>query len=368
MLSKTLAICCNISNFHNSKISSKKMEKKQETLKSRMYEFINKNPNLPKISIVAHFEAEGVPRPTIYALIRCYEQNEPVGRKKGSGRRPKIATKHTIHKLKKMFNNKSGCSQRRAARNIGCSQRYIGMMLKDSAHIKKRKKEKIPKRTLQQKEAARPKCRQISETYRGFDFILDDESYFTLSNSSLAGNDIYYTDNIENVPENVRYKKQAKFEKKVLVWLAISPRGMSEAFFVPSGLAINQHVYREECLQKRLLKFVRAHHAEGQFVFWPDLASSHYAKSVQVWLDEQNIDFVPKWMNPANLPEVRPIEDFWAYLKRLVYAENYEAKNEEDLIKRIKKCLKNIDLSFVHKLAAGTWTRVDRVRREGIRA
>ena len=88
-----------------------------------------------------------------------------------------------------------------------------------------------------------------------------------MSNSSLCENDIFYTDNIKNVPKNVRYKKKAKFEKKVLVWLAISPKGMSEAFFVPAGLAINQEVYREESLEKFLLKFVRAHHFKGHFVF-----------------------------------------------------------------------------------------------------
>ena len=316
------------------------MEKKQQNLKNQLYTFLKENPNLEKASVVKRFQAVGESRSTIYRLISDYEQNKPIGRKKSSGLRPKITTKHTIRKLKKMFNNRSGCSQRRAARVIGCSQPYIGKMLKFSTGIKKRKKEKIPDRTLQQQETARPKWRKLFEAYRKFDFILDDESYLTLSNSSLSENDIFYTDNIENVPKNVRYKKKAKFEKKVLVWLAILPKGTSEAFFVPAGLAINQDVYREECLEKRLLKFVRAHHSKGQFVFWPDLASSHYAKSVLTWLDQQNINFVPKWMNPANLPEVRSIEDFWAYLKRLVYAENYQAKTVEELTARIKKCLK----------------------------
>ncbi len=197
---------------------------------------------------------------------------------------------------------------------------------------------------------------------------MDDESYFTLSNSTLAGNESFYTDDIENVPENVRYKKQAKFEKKVMVWEAISPKGMTDAYYVPAGLAINQHVYREECLRKRLLTFIKTKHSANKFVFWPDLASSHYAKSVQNWLDEHNIEYVPRHLNPANLPEARPIEDFWAYLKSLVYAEDYQAKTIPELIARIKKCLKKVDLNFVQRLAADTYHRLDRVRREGIKA
>jgi len=73
-------------------------------------------------------------------------------------------------------------------------------------------------------------------------------------------------------------------------------------------------------------------------------------------------------INPPNLPEVRPIEDFWAYLKQMVYAGNYQAKTVEELTDRIKKCIKNIDLNFVQKLMSGTWKRLSHVSRYGIKA
>ena len=47
--------------------------------------------------------------------------------------------------------------------------------------------------------------------------------------------------------------------------------------------------------------------------------------------------------NPANLPEVRPIEDFWSVLKVKVYENNWEAKSLHQLEVRIKKCLKEVD-------------------------
>ena len=47
--------------------------------------------------------------------------------------------------------------------------------------------------------------------------------------------------------------------------------------------------------------------------------------------------------NPANLPEVRPIEDFWSILKAKVYENNWEAKTLHQLEVRIKKCLKEVD-------------------------
>ena len=86
-------------------------------------------------------------------------------------------------------------------------------------------------------------------------------------------------------------------------------------------MAINPEVYLNECIIKRLVPFINKYHSNGNYVFWADLALSHYAYSVTDWLEEQNIPFVPKDMNPANLPEARPIEDFWAILNREVYMD-----------------------------------------------
>jgi hypothetical protein len=339
-----------------------------QNLKKRVYEFIELNHSMEKVQIWEHFKLENAAKATIYRHISSWQQNKPVGRKIGTGRPTKIATKANIRKISKMFNNRSGCSQNKAARKIGCSQQYISKILKTRTGIVKRKKQKIPNRSLQQKQVAPSKCRKMTRRYQNFNFILDDESYFTLSNSTLAGNDIFYTDNLEDVPEDARYKKQSKFEKKVLVWIAISPKGMSSAYFLPAGLAINQDVYLEECLKKHLLPFIRKYHVNDNYVFWPDLASSHYARKVTTWLEEQNIDFVPRDINPANLPEVRPIEDFWAYLKRKVYADNFQAKTVAELTVRIKSCLRKVDIPFVCNLAATAYKRLSKVSQEGIKA
>ena len=42
--------------------------------------------------------------------------------------------------------------------------------------------------------------------------------------------------------------------------------------------AVVQAEYQEECLEKILLPFLKEHHADEKYVFWPDKASSHYAK------------------------------------------------------------------------------------------
>ena len=66
-------------------------------------------------------------------------------------------------------------------------------------------------------------------------------------------------------------------------------RGFSEVF-VQS--AINQDMYLEECLVKRLKPFIDKYHSNGKYLFWSDLASAHYATKVLCWLVD-NVNYVP---------------------------------------------------------------------------
>ena len=56
------------------------------------------------------------------------------------------------------------------------------------------------------------------------------------------------------------------------MWVAISPDGMSKSYIVPSKMAVNQKVYLEAYLVKRLLPIIQKYHSTDQYVFWPDMA------------------------------------------------------------------------------------------------
>lgn len=340
---------------------------KQEQLRNRVYQFYEKNHELGKRFIVDHFMREGHAQSTLYRIIKRCDQGKKAAREKGSGLKPVFNTSANRQKLKRKMNNKKGVSLSKSASAIGCSKTTVHRILKSLPKpIKCYKRLKKPKRTALQLVLARPKCTRIYKKYAQHDFILDDEAFFTFANTTLSGNDTFYSDDPKNAPDNVQHYHKSKFEQKLMCWIAISRKGVSQLYIVPSGQAVNQTVYLEECLKKRLKPFIDKYHRDTQYVFWPDLASSHYAASVIAWLEAEGISYMPKLMNPANLTEVRPIEDFWAMLKRIVYRDGWEAKNIDQLRNRIQASYRKIDLKVVQKLAQSTIKRIDAIRRNGL--
>ena len=280
-----------------------------------MHDFFFKNKQFGRTFIRNQFLKFGAPERSLDRWITSLEQEKTLERKIGSGNQKKIATKQSIARLKKAFDHKQGMSQRKMAAKLNCSQTYVWMILKKFTTIRCYKKHKKPQMTELQKKQARPKCRKLLEKYAKCDFILDDKTYFTLSNTTLPGNNRFYSSNVSEKLDSIKNKYIAKFEPKVLLYIAISPLGTSRPLFFKSGLAINQIIYKEICLKKALIPLIKDKYRHRRYVFWPDLASSHYARSVQNYLTSQKVLFVPKMINPACVPKARPIEDFFGCLK-----------------------------------------------------
>lgn len=142
---------------------------------------------------------------------------------------------------------------------------------------------------------------------------MDVETYVKEDARTLLGPQFYTKSSEEDVPVADMTVAMEKFGQKVLVWQAICTCGLRSSIFFTKG-TINAKVYQEECLQKRLLPLYRKH--EVPPVFWPDLASAHYAKSTLQWFLENDIQYVEKDINPPNCPQLRPIERYWAIVKR----------------------------------------------------
>ena len=84
------------------------------------------------------------------------------------------------------------------------------------------------------------------------------------------------------------------------------------------SIEVNSDIYINECLEKRLVPFIHEHHPYSNYIFWPDSDGCHHSKQAVSWVDE-NFNFVPKEINPPNVPQALPIENFGGCLTQKVY-------------------------------------------------
>ena len=119
-------------------------------------------------------------------------------------------------------------------------------------------------------------------------------------------------------------------------------------FFLERPNSVTAKIYQENCIKTRLNDFINKNYPDrSNIIFWPDLASSHYAKTTLALLASLNIPFVKRADNPPNLPQCRPIEKFWSKLKSEVYKNGWEAESIRQLKQRIKFIFSKIDMSTV---------------------
>lgn len=325
-------------------------------------------PHMKKSELVQHFSMEGFRPRTIYNAINRLQMGQPIQDKKRTGRSTSWTAAEN-KKLAELVNNRTGVSQRGLGLKFDRNQRTIGRQL-SKLSISYRKREKVPKYSAEQAQRSSELSGKLANNlYRtSCSVIVDDEKYFTLRGDNMPGNSGYYTTDKSACPDNVRFVGKEKFPKKILVWIAISNRGLSKPLIRPTrSEAINSEIYVKECLTKRLVPFIREYHSDLNYVFWPDLASSHYSKDTVAWMDK-NVTYVDKRLNPANVPQARPIENFWGCLAQKVYEGGWQATTEEELIRRIKRKLKEFDLKSVESLMRGVKAKLKSMATKGVLA
>lgn len=68
------------------------------------------------------------------------------------------------------------------------------------------------------------------------------------------------------------------------------------------------------------------------------------------WYKTNNINIVPREANPPNCPELRPIERYWALIKRSLKKTRKVAKTATEFQHRWRKAYGEVDQATVHNL------------------
>ena len=91
-----------------------------------------------------------------------------------------------------------------------------------------RKRVKVPKyRDEAANREARKRCRKLYNFYKNLDFVIDDEKYFGFTRFQMSGNRNFYSSNRDQTPIDVATYSKNKFDPKVMLWIAISPKGLA---------------------------------------------------------------------------------------------------------------------------------------------
>lgn len=274
-----------------------------------------------------------------------------------SGRRPGPSNPELDQKVVNYILKNRSASIRDLAKKFKTT---IGMIqrIKRRHDLKTYKKQKVPKQSPEQQHRAKTRARKLYEQileHPNQCILMDDETYVKEDSRMLPGPQFYTKTVGESLPIAETTVAMGKFSEKVLVWQAICTCGLRSSAFFTKG-TINSQIYMNECLKKRLLPLYKKHDVPP--LFWPDLASAHYAKSTLQWLSENNISFVEKDINPPNCPQLRPIERYWAIVKGIFKKEGSLSLSMSDFKKNWSVASRKCTKATVQNLMRGVKSKV----------
>ena len=82
------------------------------------------------------------------------------------------------------------------------------------------------------------------------DLIIDDEK---LSVNDDLGKRYFYSTNPSAASPNIRFAERTKSECKVMVWMVISAKGISNVYVHRGKQAPDQKIYLKECINRSFI-------------------------------------------------------------------------------------------------------------------
>ena len=303
------------------------------------------NPNMSTRAIAKFLK---LPKSTVSDVLKRYRHVLSVERKPGSGGARRSINPVIARKIVKSCKQNPGLSDRDRATRYGTSK-GTARNYRIRAGYKCYSMIKQPNRTDKQLVIAKSRIRLLYNELTKFKgcLILDDETYMKANFKQLPGRKFYVSQFRGNVPEKFKYIQVDKFAKKFMVWQAICSCGNKSEPFITSQ-TMTADLYIKEGLQKRLLPFIRSHRVPVKF--WPDLATIHYAGKTNRWYEENQVDVIPKVMNPPNCPQFRPIKRYWALVKRILIKNGGSSNDIKNFRQKWKNFSGKVSKETVHKL------------------
>lgn len=306
----------------------------------------------PDSTFAAVGKMVNVSRATVRNIVNRYFNEYRIQDKARSGRPTGPSSKSLEKKIVTAYKKNCSLSVRDVAKKLKTSTSMV-QRAKVRQNLKSYKKVKAPKQSIKQFNSSVTRSRKLYKLLcdlNGACVLMDDETYVKKDFSTLPGDQFFTTESRANISDQNKYIFMEKFGEKYLIWQAICSCGKRTGSFITKG-TINADIYVQKCIKGFILPFIRQH--EGDVLFWPDLATAHYARATQECLASNNVQCVAKDMNPPNCPQLRPIERYWALVKAELRKNCSPATSEADFKNKWKKHANKVTETTVQNLMAG---------------
>lgn len=144
-----------------------------------------------------------------------------------------------------------------------------------------------------------------------------------------------------------------KHQKSIMLWGCFSSKGVGELHMIDGKL--NGQKYKL-ILKNKMITSATAMFGEGEFKFQHDNSPIHTASVVKNYLRSQNIQLL-KW--PPQSPDVNPIENIWAEIKRR--SKDRNPTNTDELFNIIQNEWNHLEPNYLNSLIQSMPTRCNEI-------
>lgn len=309
------------------------------SLKNHVINLYNRNYKVNDIA-----EIYQVTNKTIYNIINKYTTTQSIKRKTGSGRKMNDNIIDYIKEVVSLDHNLSLSDISfilMEKYEIKCPKSTVYDYLIKNDFINKNPKLKpiLTQDQMNQRE-------NWAIFYQGFNWknvLWSDETVICIQSNKLSKIWIHKDEELIN--------KVVKYPIKIHIWGCIIKNHKLIIHIYDKTMNSDKYI---EILNLKLLPLIKSIKTNDKIIFQQDNAPCHTSFKMVNYFSSQNIE-VMFW--PSNSPDLNPIENIWALLKRNV--GKISVKNKKDLIKIINKEAKKIKIKIINKIINSMDNRID---------